>query len=116
MVEHSSYLPRCIFDLDNKLIRRILKYLNIGCCVCGWKEGTCDYHHVEGRKIKDADSEYNIAMLCPNCHRLIHEKKISKDVLSPLSNVIGKRWKNCIEWYVIGDKIHYKFRDKNNGY
>jgi predicted HNH restriction endonuclease len=50
------------------------------CLNCCWDEGTCDLHHIKGRKVENADTCHNITLICPNCHRLIHEGKL--DVLT----------------------------------
>jgi len=43
-----------------------------GCSRCGWKEGTCDIHHINGRKVDNFDELWNLSYLCPNCHRIAH--------------------------------------------
>lgn len=81
--------------------------MEIGCCRCGWHEGTCDFHHINGRKIHNANTEYNISLICPNCHRLVHEDKVKKEDLVPLVNLIGRRWKNLIHVHWEDDKVFY---------
>jgi hypothetical protein len=45
------------------------------CSVCDWL-GPCDKHRIkhgeEGGKYQDG----NVAVLCPNCHRLLHMEKL----------------------------------------
>lgn len=42
------------------------------CTICGWK-GPCDCHRIipgiDGGKYENQ----NIVVICPNCHRLVHE-------------------------------------------
>jgi hypothetical protein len=85
--------PTSLYDLSNRTISKILTRLGIGCSLCGWSAGKCDIHHIRGRKIEEADRHENLAYVCPNCHRLIHNKKIKIDSLVSLQDQIGDRWK-----------------------
>lgn len=82
-----------ILDISPRTVTKILERMNIGCSRCGWNESTCDIHHINGRKIEDFNNHKNLCLLCPNCHRLVHTNKISKDELIPLSIYIGDKWK-----------------------
>lgn len=58
-------------------IRRSLAKLNAHKCLsCGWDRTSCDIHHIRGRKIENPDACTNMTLLCPNCHRLVHERKL----------------------------------------
>lgn len=87
-------IPNSLLELSSRTVRKILKRLNIGCCRCGWNKGTCDLHHIEGKKIPNADSHSNLTYLCPNCHRLFHEKKINKNDILTLEMQVGTTWKD----------------------
>ena len=94
--------PTNILDLSNRTIRKILwrmlKYENLGCSCCGWNLGLGDIHHIDGRKIPNFNDQKNLSYLCPNCHRLVHQKIINKNKLINLSDFIGDKWKsyyNC---------------------
>lgn len=53
---------------------------NKRCGVCGWDRAYCDRHR------KNPDKGYrpdNIAVLCPNCHRLVHLGKLSLKATAP---------------------------------
>lgn len=87
-------------DLDSllqikygKTIRRIFKQLNVSCSRCGWNEGTCDLHHINGKKVKNPDGHWNLTLICPNCHRLFHEGKITENDVLTLDKHIGDSWK-----------------------
>lgn len=86
--------PQSLMDLSKRTVSKILKRLNIGCCVCGWNEALCDIHHIYGRKIENADDHKNLAYLCPNCHRKFHRKKIGISELVTLDVYIGDKWKS----------------------
>jgi hypothetical protein len=83
-----------ILDVSSRTTSKILKRMNLGCCICGWNEGSCDVHHIYGRKIENCDSNENLTYLCPNHHRLVHENKIDKKNLIPLSQFLPDNWKD----------------------
>jgi hypothetical protein len=89
-----AYDLNSLLDIKfGKTCRRILKELNVGCSRCGWKEGTCDLHHINGKKVPNANHHWNLTLLCPNCHRLFHEKKITEKDVFTLEQQIGDSWK-----------------------
>jgi len=83
-----------ILSVSKRTSSKILKRLNLGCCVCGWKEGSCDIHHIDGRKIQSPDNHRNLTLLCPNHHRLFHEKKISKTEVISLDKYFPENWRD----------------------
>lgn len=85
--------PESILDLSSRTVGKIISRLNIGCCVCGWNKAPCDIHHIQGRKIPNADDHSNLTYLCPNCHRLFHKKKLSENDVISLRDQIGDHWK-----------------------
>jgi len=89
----NSQCPESLLSLSSRTVSKILSRLGASCSRCGWHEATCDIHHINGRKIKDADSHTNLTLLCPNCHRLAHTGKVRKEELIPLSVYIGDKWK-----------------------
>jgi hypothetical protein len=51
---------------------------NTRCASCGWDQSNCDRHRLV------ADGKYvpeNVVILCPNCHRLVHQGKIGAETL-----------------------------------
>jgi hypothetical protein len=46
------------------------------CEVCGWNETACDAHHLVPRERGGLNTVTNSIVLCPNHHRLAHEKGI----------------------------------------
>lgn len=85
---------KSILDVSKRTASKILKRLDIGCCVCGWKEGSCDIHHINGRKVKDANGHWNLTCVCPNHHRLFHNGKLPKEKLIPLTEYFPNNWKD----------------------
>ena len=83
-----------ILDVSKRTASKILKRLNLGCCVCKWKEGSCDIHHINGKKISNPDAHENLTLLCPNHHRLFHEKKISRDDVVSLDKYFPENWRD----------------------
>lgn len=87
-------LPESMLSLSKRTVTKIMKRLGVGCSRCGWKEATCDVHHIQGRKIPDPHNHKNLTYVCPNCHRLAHTKKIKPEELISLEQQIGERWKS----------------------
>ena len=83
-----------IFDMSSRTMSKVLSRLNIGCSNCGWNEGSCDIHHIKGRKIKNPHNHKNLCLLCPNCHRLVHEGKIDNSVLKSMKEILPDNWKD----------------------
>ena len=83
---------KSILDVSLRTVFKILDRMQIGCLICGWNEAHCDIHHINGRKIEDADSMKNLTYICPNCHRLVHSNKIDKSQLISLEDAIGETW------------------------
>jgi hypothetical protein len=59
--------------------KKIRKQINISgkakCPICCRQEILVE-HHIEGRKIPNANHPSNLANICDNCHRKIHLGKI----------------------------------------
>lgn len=53
------------------------------CVLCGW-EGPCDRHRMVLGRDGGRYVEGNVAILCPNCHRLLHRGIINNGHLDPL--------------------------------
>lgn len=85
--------PETILKLSKRTVSKIFNRLGVGCSFCGWDETICDIHHINGRKIKNADSHENLTYLCPNCHRKCHKGLIEKEQLINLQVFIGDKWK-----------------------
>jgi hypothetical protein len=88
---------KSILELPRRTISKILRRARISCVICGWNKSSCDIHHIIPRKFGSND-ENNLVIVCPNCHREIHnEKKISEDFLRTLT--IEKNFKNWKDFY-----------------
>lgn len=46
------------------------------CEICKEKHISLDKHHIQSKKYNGSNNNYNIANVCPNCHRKIHKGKI----------------------------------------
>jgi len=84
---------KSIFDVSKRTTTKILKRLNIGCCICKWNEGSCDVHHINGKKVEDANGHWNLTYICPNHHRMYHNGKIKKEDFVSLDKHIPENWK-----------------------
>ena len=85
--------PSTIFDVSVRTTRKILQRLAIACVNCGWDKTTCDIHHINGHKIPNANRHDNLTYVCPNCHRLIHNKKLDATTLPTFEDIVGEAWR-----------------------
>ena len=79
-------------DVSKRTTSKILKRLNIGCCICGWNDASCDIHHINGRKVQNANGHWNLTCICPNHHRMFHNGKIEKEKFVTLDKHIPENW------------------------
>ena len=91
--KYHTYPPDYILSLSTRTVRKILARLSMPCSRCGWNEAVGDIHHIHGRKGLDPDNHKNLAYLCPNCHRLVHAKKIAPAELVSFESWVGDKWK-----------------------
>lgn len=68
--------------MRTKLTRKSLKYIKNSktrpCDICEEKE-ILEEHHIKGRKIPDANKEWNLCYICSNCHTDTHKGLIIID-------------------------------------
>lgn len=87
-------VPKSILDVSKRTTAKILNRLNCGCSICGWNEASCDIHHIKPKKEGGSDMNDILCILCPNCHRKVHYKKIDSDKLINIVDYIGDKWKD----------------------
>jgi 5-methylcytosine-specific restriction endonuclease McrA len=86
-------VPSSILEVSSRTTRKILKRLGIACLNCGWDEDVCDLHHIKSLREGGDSNHENLTYICPNCHRLVHSKKIDKSDLVSLAESVGDKWK-----------------------
>lgn len=110
--KHASYERETeitsLYDLSKRTISKILKRMKLPCSKCGWyvEDVVGDIHHIIEQKNGGTDDHNNLTYVCPNCHRLIHSKKIKPNELVNLENFIGDKWKDF--YYVKNGKLANK--------
>lgn len=87
----SGKVPESLFDVSSRTLQKILKRMNAKCSNCGWDKTTCDIHHIVPRKKGGTNEHSNLTILCPNCHRLAHEKKLTE--MTNLKQQYGDIWR-----------------------
>lgn len=102
-------LPKSMLDLSKRTISKILKRANQGCMLCGWNEATCDIHHIIPKKNGGLDTNDNLIVICPNCHRKVHCNKLE----IPKEKNIEVLFKNWTDYYYVDLKELKKLIDKN---
>ena len=83
--------PVSLLDISKRTVSKIMKRLNVGCFNCGWVLTTCDIHHIIPISKGGTDDNSNLTHLCPNCHRLAHENKLTTFV--SIKERIGEEWR-----------------------
>jgi hypothetical protein len=91
-----NLFPKNIYDMSGRTRQKVIQRLRLSCFRCEWNEGTCDLHHIHGKKIEDCDNHCNLVVLCPNCHRLVHNNKIILDKIKTFEELVGTKW---LEFY-----------------
>lgn len=87
----SGKIPRSLYDISSRTLQKILKRMNVVCSNCGWDKTTCDIHHIVPRASGGTNDHINLTILCPNCHRLAHEKKLTN--LVNIDQQYGNMWR-----------------------
>lgn len=83
--------PTNLLDMSSRTVTKLIKRMGIGCCICGWKEATCDIHHIVPKKNGGTNDNTNLTILCPNHHRLIHEG--AELPICSVTEHIGEEWR-----------------------
>ena len=61
------------------------------CMLCGTYHKDIQWHHLLPRSLKGSDNYYNASLLCPTCHKLIHDcQKNSPEIFDELTRIIIK--------------------------
>lgn len=67
--------------------------------MCGWNRTTLDIHHIQKKSKGGTDKHANLIALCPNCHRLAHERGYSSEELK--EKTLDKTFPNWKNYYYI---------------
>lgn len=68
-------VPTAFNDANKRRLRQ--QGFTDKCMVCGWDKEKCDIHCIISKKEGGRYEKSNVISLCPNCHRLLHRKKLS---------------------------------------
>lgn len=82
-----------LLDLSSRTVSKILRRINLECCICGWKEDSIDLHHIIPRKEGGTNDHSNLTAVCPNHHRLAHAGKIDRTKFITLQELLEDNWK-----------------------
>jgi len=55
--------------------KAVLRARGNRCERCGWDEASCDAHHIVERSAGGLNTVSNSRVLCPNCHRIEHQRR-----------------------------------------
>lgn len=82
-----------IYELSNRTRMKVIRRMNVSCCLCGWNEEIIDIHHIISRKNGGSNNHSNLTPLCPNHHRLANAGKIGPEKFTTLETLWGDSWK-----------------------
>lgn len=85
-------VPKSLLDMSKRTSSKVMKRLGIGCFTCGWDLGSCDIHHIVPRSQGGTDLNENLTYICPNCHRLAHEGKLT--TFTTVEEKVGNVWRD----------------------
>lgn len=74
--------------IDNSLSTIKKNSKNKTCEICGWKETSCDVHHIVEQCNGGTNEKTNLIVLCPNHHRMVHRNLVS---LEQLNKIVKER-------------------------
>lgn len=83
--------------------KSLRKYKRSGACQCPICDRVCPLveHHINGRRVKNANQQWNIAWICPTCHDEIHADITNKIILVGWHNTsLGRK----LIWYRDGQE------------
>jgi 5-methylcytosine-specific restriction endonuclease McrA len=83
-----------LLELSKRTTAKLIKRLNLKCCICGWDEASLDIHHIIPRKAGGSDDHNNLTAICPNHHRLAHAGKIDKNAFVTLQELLVDSWRD----------------------
>lgn len=70
------FSKRAVYANRSSWMKALRRVFGDKCMRCGWDEASCDAHHIIERCDGGAHTLENGIILCPNCHRLSHTKKL----------------------------------------
>jgi len=75
--------------VDRKLRRKLNNTGNYNCEICN-EQTFLVQHHIQGRKIKNANHKSNLTNICSNCHLKVHKGDIiiEKRVMSSMGEIL----------------------------
>lgn len=84
-------VPQSLLDMSKRTSSKIMKRMELGCFTCGWDLGSCDIHHILPVSKGGSNDNNNLTYICPNCHRLAHEYKITE--FTSVKEKIDEEWR-----------------------
>jgi len=87
--------PMSIMELSTRTRTKVIQRLEIGCSQCGYDRCIGHLHHIQGKKVKDADQHRNLSYVCSRCHDEIHAGLIPLNDIVTFETQVGQRWLDC---------------------
>lgn len=84
-VIHAHVDPSTLGVLSTRTVAKLIKRARIACMTCGWNRTSLDLHHIQRKADGGSDADENLIVLCPNCHRMAHERQYERKHLEDRS-------------------------------
>jgi hypothetical protein len=119
-VKRKKHCPKCrrkvphvkegssILEYSKRTVSKILKRSKKGCSLCGWNSAACDIHHIDHRANGGNDDHDNLIVVCPNCHREIHEGVCQFPIEELRKRSIARTFKDWRIYYDPKEKYYLK--------
>ena len=89
---HSNKDLQNLLEASSRTVSKILYRLKVPCSLCGWNKATCDIHHIISKKAGGNNSNENLIIICPNCHREIHAGTSEYSIEDLRRVSVAKQW------------------------
>ena len=94
---------KSILELSTRTVTKIIVRAKLKCPLCGWDKSTLDLHHIQPKKYNGSNNHDNLAPVCPNCHRMIHNNLYTIEQIKNIS--LDKLLINWKDYYYPGDGV-----------
>lgn len=89
---HSNKELNNLLEASSRTVSKILYRMKIPCSLCGWNKASCDVHHIVPKKMGGNNSNENLIIVCPNCHREIHNDVCEYSTDELLKRSVATQW------------------------
>lgn len=98
-VVHFKEHIESLLQMSKRTVAKVLKRVGAKCSMCGWCEASCDVHHIIPKSKGGSDTNDNLVILCPNCHRKVHDGVATFTEEEMKHKAVSTQWGKFIDAY-----------------